>query len=698
MFRLVAQLEAARRQRFVGRRAELTLWESALTTNPFPFLVLYVHGPGGIGKTTLLREFAHRARQRQFDIVHLDGHHLECSPDAFLTAIKQGLSLESTAALFDALAAHGQSILLIVDTYENLAPLDVWLRDTFLPQLPDTVVTLLAGRNPPSLGWRTDPGWQVLLHVIALRNLDLEDSRVYLQRRAVPDDQQRAVLNFAHGHPLALSLIADRLAQRPGILFEPTAAPDLIQLLVEQLAEEVPSPMHRASLEACALVRLMSEPLLEAMLAVPDVHAIFTWLRNLSFMDAQRQGLFPHDLAREALTADLRWRNPTRFAQLHQRARLYYMSRVAQGDAHDQRRNLSDYVYLHRDNPMVRPFMTWQQEGSVFVDRLRPGDETAIAAVVEQHQGPQAAQRAVHWLKSQPEGAYILRSQGQEIQGFLQHVALARLTTEDVVQDPIPTRFWRYVQQHAPLREGEQATLFRFWLARDTYQAVSPVQSRIFITMLQHYLTIPGIVYTFLPCAEPDFWLPMFSYGDLTRLMELDFEEDGRRFGVYGRNWRISPPFAWLNLMGERELATEFTPPRPAETMLVLSASDFAAAVRDALRDYTDVVALQSNPLLRSRLILQQAQEGERVATLRRLLREAADTLQASPRQQKLYRAVYHTCFQPAATQEQAAELLDLPFSTYRRHLRAGIEHVTQIVWHLELELSNAIPLVRSAN
>ena len=36
-------------------------------------------------------------------------------------------------------------------------------------------------------------------------------------------------------------------------------------------------------------------------------------------------------------------------------------------------------------------------------------------------------------------------------------------------------------------------------------------------------------------------------------------------------------------------------------------------------------------------------------------------------------------------TQEQAAELLDLPFSTYRRHLKTGMEQLTQMLWQREI-------------
>jgi hypothetical protein len=81
-----------------------------------------------------------------------------------------------------------------------------------------------------------------------------------------------------------------------------------------------------------------------------------------------------------------------------------------------------------------------------------------------------------------------------------------------------------------------------------------------------------------------------------------------------------------------------------------------------------------------------KADEAERVSVLQTVLREAANTLQESPKEMKFYRVLYHTYFHPAATQEVAAELLDLPFSTYRRHLRTALQRVTEILWQQEIE------------
>ena len=67
------------------------------------------------------------------------------------------------------------------------------------------------------------------------------------------------------------------------------------------------------------------------------------------------------------------------------------------------------------------------------------------------------------------------------------------------------------------------------------------------------------------------------------------------------------------------------------------------------------------------------------------MVQQVTESLQSSPREQKLYLAVYRTYLNPAPTQEQAAELLNLPFSTYRRHLKTGMTRVAEILWHREI-------------
>jgi len=210
---------------------------------------------------------------------------------------------------------------------------------------------------------------------------------------------------------------------------------------------------------------------------------------------------------------------------------------------------------------------------------------------------------------------------------------------------------------------------------------------------VQHALTTPGLAYTFITCADPAFWAEVFTYINFTRLDDADFQVDGRSFGVYGHDWRALPAMTWLQMVGEPVATNSTSPAEPSRspiTYTILNHEEWAAAVREALRTFNEPAALSRNLLLGTRLVVNAAGANssttQRVAALKALIQKAATELQASPREIKLYRALHHTYFQPAATQEQAAELLDVPFSTYRRHLGSGIIYI--IEWLQQQEQS----------
>jgi len=74
------------------------------------------------------------------------------------------------------------------------------------------------------------------------------------------------------------------------------------------------------------LVRLTSEALLAQMAKKP----MFTSYLSAWAVVHRIRPWVSHDLTREVLTADLRWRNPDWYAELHRRARIYYTTRLQQ--------------------------------------------------------------------------------------------------------------------------------------------------------------------------------------------------------------------------------------------------------------------------------------------------------------------------------------------------------------------------------
>jgi hypothetical protein len=194
-----------------------------------------------------------------------------------------------------------------------------------------------------------------------------------------------------------------------------------------------------------------------------------------------------------------------------------------------------------------------------------------------------------------------------------------------------------------------------------------------------------GPALSVLPIAEGELWAPQMAYIDHARIGEVTI---GRRtFSLFAHDWRSTPADAWLRLMATRELSGGAGPaagPDAPPPRQVLSQPEFEAAVKEALRCWRRPAELARNPLCRSRLVA-EAGGGSPAERLADLLVEATDTLAADPRDAKLHRAVATTWFRGVPTQEAAAERLGLPFSTYRRHLTAGVARLTAWLWEREL-------------
>src|ERR1700760_2644612 len=147
--------------------------------------VVVVQGIAGVGKSTLLQAVAVDARARGTLVVALDGRAFEPTERGFITSLGSALGTP-VATIGDATGALAGDarVLLTIDTHEQLRLLDAWLRQSFVPALPQNVRLLLAGRDAPS-AWLRDLG--DLLRTVRLENLDDDASRSLLRRAGVDD-------------------------------------------------------------------------------------------------------------------------------------------------------------------------------------------------------------------------------------------------------------------------------------------------------------------------------------------------------------------------------------------------------------------------------------------------------------------------------------------------------------------------------
>ncbi len=682
---LAERLNAARRRAFVGRRAEIELFRAAISADVPPFAVLHIHGPAGIGKTALLHRLVDEAEDAGRSALFLDGRHVDASPRGFATSLAATLDTD----LDDPIAALRSSDdpVLLVDTYEHLAPLDGWVRESLLPRLPERTVVVLAGREPPLPEWRADPAWGELLRVVALRDLAVADARTLLDARSVQPSHHDQVLELARGHPLALVLVAEVLRHDDELPSSLAELPEVIDGLLERFLRHVPSDTHRRALYAAAHAGVATEALLRDTVTESTSTEMFDWLRGLSFTETSTDGVVVHELVGDALNAELQWRDPDAWIALHTAVTNYHRKRLTTASGSQRSQVMLELLQLYRFNPVTRRFFDWHPTRQLWLEAATAADHDTIVALSRRYEGDASAELARYWLQRQPDAFTVFRSSSGDVpEGFVAHLLL-ETPDEELDVDPVVSKIWHHVRARAPLRSGEQMRIVRFWMAHETYQGIATHHLVSARTSLD-WSSAPRMAWSFVVLFDADFYEPIFTFIDFDRPPELQIELDGRTYGMFARDWRSTSRRAWEELMLDRRVNPTDHPPAPGripQRLLVLAHDEFIAAVRDALRNHTRKGELVGNPLLRSRVVVERAHGRVPSDVLRELLEDVIGALSGHPSDEKMQQALEVTYLRPAPNQEAAAERLGLPFSTFRRHLTAGLEHVASRLWELEI-------------
>jgi hypothetical protein len=691
------RLERERARRFVGRAAELELFAARLQAAAVGetawdlFSVLWVHGPGGIGKSTLLAAYAETAREAGFTVAQVDGGRIRSTPAGLQAAVGESLS-----AAEDHL--DPDRTVVIIDAAERLEPLEGWLRDEFLPSLPAETVVVIAGRRPPGEGWRSDPGWRELLRVVSLRNLSRAAAGTLLEVEQIPGEMLEQVMALTHGNPLALSLLIDAVRRSPTRQELPSALdemPDLVRALLSRLVDQAPSSRHRAALQISAHAAVTTEPVLRAALPTSDpqdVSDLWDWLRDLTFMEESRAGIRPHDVVRDILEADVRWRDPDAYADIHRRLRRYLVDniRAQAGNPAALQQAVADLLFLVRDHPVAGASWNWDALGEPPGQCVTAEHADLIIAMTRTAQGDQQAELAAHWLHRQPGAFRLFRDSEGNVAGYAARLALHLARSEDIEADPGAAVLWRYAQLHHPPRPGEQVVAWRFLVDRDPYESHPRLSSTLHGAWhITDILLRPLTAWDFMAFpTDLDYWQPILNHWDFVHEPEADYQISGTRYVTFAHDWRRVGVAEWLERTTARELGEQVSP-QSTEPATALSEEEFAALVKQALRTLHQPQELRRNPLLASRMVqskLRQHPDSRPDEILRGLILEAARVLKSDPRTDHLYRVLDRTFLRPAPTQEKAAELLELPFSTYRRHRDRGTEAITNWLWDRDID------------
>ncbi|HEY1591961.1 MAG TPA: ATP-binding protein [Solirubrobacteraceae bacterium] len=644
---LAARLAERDRRRFVGREAELDLLERCLTDDQ-PAAVVFVHGPGGIGKSTLLREFERRASGSGWDTFLVEGRELSPAPDA-LEATLEGARASSRP-------------LILIDTYERMTGLDAYLRSTLLPSLPGSAVIVIGSRAAPDPAWLTGI-WEGVATELPLHTLSQAEALRLLEAHGLDDDRGRAIVAWAQGYPLALALAAEAAAGDDDFSPVPGAEPpEVIRLLVRRLADPELTGVRLSALAVAAIARITTVDLLRAVLPDSDAEAAYERLSSLTFAEPVGDGLALHELVRKALSADFRRRDPERERELRRRIVDYLYARATEGNP----LLTIDMAHLIH-NTAIKWGFGWEGSVEFRVDDVRSGDADQIGELALTYRFDDWWELTRPFFERSPERVAIARDRTDRLSGYMVCMSV-QSAPSFAWEDPLVGPWLEHARKDQPLGDSV--------LWHDSVDLTRDRSARV-----QAMLGIAGILRSGV--ANPRFaYMPInpeipgaleFARAmGAEHIAELDRDVGHVRIECHRIDYGPGGLIAAQRRVVYAELGL---PAPPVEDQQDLEDAVDVEAVREALRNFQHPHELARSPLASG--------DGpdQRAGSVRSVLRDAAEhAFGESENERLLRRVLIHGYIEPSASHEQAALDLSLSRAAYFRRLRAASERVAEYV------------------
>jgi len=456
----VGQRIEAQGSGLVGRESERAFLHSVLSVDG-P-LVVFIHGIGGVGKSTLVEVFTNEARAHGAIVLRLDSGTIEPTPRGFLAAISSvtGSELMTAEAAAARLAGLGPRVVLVLDRYEVLRPIDLWLQRTFVPALAETTRVVLAGREGPMPGWPTGMG--PLFRSLPLGNLPRDDAEVLLRREGVVGDDVERINRLARGHPLSLRLAAAALVAGPDLDHEATTMTAIVAELTEQYLARL-DPLTRQALDAASVIRRPTLSLMAAMLPDAAAQDAFERLRSLPFVEMSSDGLVLHDTVREVVASYLRASDPDRSRRYRIAAWRLLRDEVTRATSHEIWRYTADLLYI-LESPAVREGFFPTSEHRYFVEPARPEDWPAIRAIVAACEPPESVAIYEEWWRQVPDAFWTARDGAGRVAGMTAITQITNIPRALFDVDRL-ARIWRDDVRRSPVPRGQRILCIRGYMA-----------------------------------------------------------------------------------------------------------------------------------------------------------------------------------------------------------------------------------------
>lgn len=631
-------------RRFVGRADELALCEAFLRTESATS-TLFVHGPGGIGKSALLDAMSDDGARTGYEVHRW-----------------MGAELASATVELDALGdIAGDSCrpqLLIIDGCDDLEALWLQLRVRVAKRTVPGNRLVIASRLPPEKVWHR-LGWDDRAASLLLEPLDATEADALALDRGVLEEADRAQLvAWGGGLPLALSLAADIVRERGRSAASLTSDPDLATTLQTHVVGTNLTAASHIALAAASIAEEVDVQVLAA--AAPSIDAVRAeaWLRSLAFVTPVGGRLRMHDGVRQVIQAALAASAPEQDLEIRRNLADFHVRRGMAGDPSA----IVDMSRLVRD-PVLRYGLGQEMGRRVQVTVARPSDLEEVVQATGY--GPGHTANITRWFREAPEHIVIVRDDRGQLAGWAL-VATLTIHPEWIADDPVLGTWFKAASTAHP---NDDAFLIRefvdFGGADDQ---ISTILSAGYAWCTQRMgQRNPRYCYACTRHSPGDdmtaeMWLAAMGHQIRPELTVIDGEDtrlcyvmDHGEGGMAGNTWRLLYQDIGLTQSSK------------------LPSVDVSEGLREALRNFHDPVLLALNPLARGTSAQSRADD------LRSRVVAAVDSVFARGAEDELLRSVIERTFlDPDASPQHAIRTLPISRSTYYRRVDEALARLGQ--------------------
>jgi hypothetical protein len=208
-------------------------------------------------------------------------------------------------------------------------------------------------------------------------------------------------------------------------------------------------------------------------------------------------------------------------------------------------RYTADMLYLI-ENPVVREAFFPSGSQALAVEPALSEDGTAIRAITEKHEGPDAAEYIQNWWERNPQTFHVVRGEDGSIVGYYCCFDPTTVDSAGFDKDPVLKTWWGHLCEN-PAPGGQKVLFLRRWLSSEHSEAPSPVQAACWLDIKRTYMEMrPELRRVYLTVVDLPTYAPVATKLGFVPISEAALELDGQTYHTAMLDFGPASVDGWL--------------------------------------------------------------------------------------------------------------------------------------------------------